>query len=382
MKYRSLFFLFTLFLFSSCTDQQIQETEADSTSTVIFKTSHFSIEKKGYYTIISVNSPFVGSDLIDKYVLYPKDSLKPELENVSHFFSTPIERVAINSTTHLGFLSAIGKEKEVVAASNLELYYSPSFNDRITNGEVGSIGNRQLDVEQLIDKNSDVLFSFAIDASGYQEAIKLRKLGQKVVLIAEFMESDPLLKASWLRVFAEFFNRGEKANQILEKIEKKYRAAEAIANKAENKPTVMMGLPWKGSWYVSGGSSFQANYYMAAGSNYIWQEIKQEGGIPLTFEKVIQDALDSDFWLNPGAVSSKSGLQEKDSRFKSFQAFKNNNIFTNYKRSNAKGANDYWESGMVHADKVLSDLVAIFHPDLMKDYNLYYYHKLAEIEEE
>jgi iron complex transport system substrate-binding protein len=40
---------------------------------------------------------------------------------------------------------------------------------------------------------------------------------------------------------------------------------------------------------------------------------------------------------------------------------------------NAYGGNDYWESGIVHPDVILADLVKILHPDLLPDHELYYY---------
>ena len=38
--------------------------------------------------------------------------------------------------------------------------------------------------------------------------------------------------------------------------------------------------------------------------------------------------------------------------------------------------NDYWESGMTRPDRILKDVIKIFHPDLLPDHQLYYYKKL------
>ena len=62
----------------------------------------------------------------------------------------------------------------------------------------------------VIESDLDVLFTFAIDAASYNEIERLRTLGQPVVLISEFMESDPLKKAQWLKVFAAFFDDSTK----------------------------------------------------------------------------------------------------------------------------------------------------------------------------
>ena len=43
---------------------------------------------------------------------------------------------------------------------------------------------------------------------------------------------------------------------------------------------------------------------------------------------------------------------------------------------NEKGYSDYWASGMIHPERILADLVKIFHPELASDSVLYYYEKI------
>ena len=40
------------------------------------------------------------------------------------------------------------------------------------------------------------------------------------------------------------------------------------------------------------------------------------------------------------------------------------------------GGNDYWESGVVHPERLLADLIHIMHPDMLPDRELYYYQRL------
>ena len=43
---------------------------------------------------------------------------------------------------------------------------------------------------------------------------------------------------------------------------------------------------------------------------------------------------------------------------------------------NAAGGSDFWESGVLRPDRVLADLVHIFHPELSETDELYYYRQL------
>jgi len=68
-------------------------------------------------------------------------------------------------------------------------------------------------------------------------------------------------------------------------------------------------------------------------------------------------------------------MTAQDNRFADFKPFKNGNDHYN-KRTNDAGANDYWESGAVNPQLVLSDLIRILHPELLPKHELVYYHQL------
>jgi iron complex transport system substrate-binding protein len=40
------------------------------------------------------------------------------------------------------------------------------------------------------------------------------------------------------------------------------------------------------------------------------------------------------------------------------------------------GGNEYFETGPAHPDRILADMISIFHPELLPDHELYYYQKL------
>jgi len=42
------------------------------------------------------------------------------------------------------------------------------------------------------------------------------------------------------------------------------------------------------------------------------------------------------------------------------------------KRTSTKGANDYWESGVVYPDLVLRDMLKIMHPEAVNEEFVYY----------
>jgi iron complex transport system substrate-binding protein len=51
-------------------------------------------------------------------------------------------------------------------------------------------------------------------------------------------------------------------------------------------------------------------------------------------------------------------------------------IFNNDNQLAETGGNDFYESGVVEPDRILSDLIVIMHPQLLPSYKLKYYRKL------
>jgi iron complex transport system substrate-binding protein len=81
-------------------------------------------------------------------------------------------------------------------------------------------------------------------------------------------------------------------------------------------------------------------------------------------------------WLNPGTAITKEDILAADSRFNDFKSFQNGRIYNNNKRMSLAGGNDFWETGVVRPDLILSDLITIFHPEIMEYDSLYFYQKV------
>lgn len=367
-----------LFFFFACQTPQKENSPNSGLYTLIDSTEHFRIEKKDYYFRLSVKNPFAGSDAMEQYVFYPKDSARPSETDVQHFIETPVKNLIATSTTHLGFLKALGKNEAIQGAKNMRYAYDADFLAQLESGEIVDLGEADFNREKLIELNAEAVLAYAIDGVGFKSIEDLRQLNQKAVMIAEFMESNPIDKAKWLQVIALFFEESDlqRATDSIRAIEKRYNKLLALVNSVEEKPEVMIGLPWKGTWYVAGGESFQAKLIADAQANYLWKDRKQKASLPLDIEYVFEHALNADYWINPGPAKSLNDILERDHRFDVFEAFKNKKVYNQNKRLSTVGGNDYWESAVVKPDVILADLIAIFHPQLLPDHELFYYQKL------
>jgi iron complex transport system substrate-binding protein len=376
-----LFFSF-IFLLVACNGQPPKESLAkQSKKQLVAQTAHFSLHQTDTHYELRISEPFAGSSHQECFLLY-YDSVAVAVDSVTHTFQLPLHKLAINSTTHLGFLKALGKAEYIMGASHLDLFYDSSFQVQIASDKVIDLGKQRFDQEKVLASGAEVLFSFSVSKQDYQQIERFRDLGVKVVSIAEYLEANPLDKAKWMIAFAAFFGKEAVAEAIAkyQQIEFRYDSLQKLADQSTKPPTVLLSLPWKGTWYVGGGESFQASFLADANANYLWADHKQKGSIPLDMEMVIKRGLRADYWLNPGASTSYQELLAVDERFKEFQAFKEKRIYNLNKRVNQAGGNDYWESAVCKPEVVLGDLIQILHPELLPKRELYYYKPLSHEE--
>ena len=68
-------------------------------------------------------------------------------------------------------------------------------------------------------------------------------------------------------------------------------------------------------------------------------------------------------------------VKNMNPKFKDAKAIRQKKVYNNNLRLNPGGGNDYWESGSIHPDIVLRDLIKILHPELVTE-ELYYFRHL------
>lgn len=280
------------------------------------------------------------------------------------------------STTYLSYIRALNKLNTLSGVSNPELIYNPEIRKKFRDGGIIDIGHDQSpDYEKLIELAPDLIFHYNFGPSTQATIERLTGLGLEVVTVSEFRETNPLGKAEWIKFFGAVYNEMELANELFDEIEAKYLL---LLNSSMEfaPPLVFSGLPWKGEWYQPGGASFQAQLFKDAGGNYIWSDNKHVSGISVDRESVFDKALAADIWIHPSDKMKLSEIAREDKRFVQFRSFQNGLVYNNNKRINKNGGNDYWESGPLHPDLILLDLMAIFHPEAFPDHELFYYQKL------
>lgn len=317
-----------------------------------------------------------NNNVFDYFLVKNGDAVPAEFVG-KQLFHVPVKRVVCLSTTHIGFLDALGEIPSVTGLSGTAYLTNAQVRKGVAENRVREVGNEQgLNYEVIVQLKPDVVFAYGVGSEINAQINKLRDLGIPVVLVGEYLEKSPMDKAEWIKFFGAFYNKDQMADSIFERIRINYGKIKSDISNEHEKPSVLTGLPFKDTWWIAGGQSNLAVLIEDAGGKFLWQENQSSEAFPVSLEEVFLRASKADFWINSGSAQSLNELLSFDQRFSEIPAVRRSQVYNNNLHSTLGGGNDYWESGVVHPDLILSDLVKIFHPEKSKDLQFYYYQRL------
>lgn len=378
LKYCIFFFiLFTL----SCKNQvKVTESfDAEESKSDPEYAKRFLIEKKGNYTRLTIINPWQGAENVtQEYFLIRKGLSVPEGLDKNKTISVPIEKIVCFSTTHIAMISALHSESTIVAISGSGYIFNKEISEATKSGKIKDAGYEDnLNKEMILELAPDIVMVYGIGSESAGYLGKLSELGVKVLFNADYLENDPLGKAEWIKVLGALYCKEAAADSLFTNISNEYNSLKAfILGKIVEKPSVLLGLPWKDTWYISPGNSYINKLINDAGGKYLWDDTESEMSMPYGLENVFLKAVKADYWINIGNVNSKREIIAVDNRLGELPVYKTGRLFNNNNRINESGGNDYWESGSINPQLVLSDMAKIFHPELFSDTDFYYYKKL------
>ncbi len=283
----------------------------------------------------------------------------------------PLERIVCMSASHVAFIDALGCADRIVGISGTRYITSPNVAQV---PDVGYEGN--LNYELIARLKPDAMLVYSVAGERLPLLDKLEEMGIPVVLIGEYLETTPLGKAEWIVAFGQMLGRRTRAEELFEAIRDDYVAAQQLAASVEARPKVMLNAPWRGTWFVPGDESYMVGLLYDAGAEYVCAGVAGAQSRAIDGETAWLAANDSDYWINPNEATSIEELLAANPQLAEVPPVKSRRVYNNNLRSTPGGGSDFWESGAVHPERVLRDLIFIFHPELLPEYELYYYRRL------
>ena len=343
----------------------------------------FQIDDTLGLTRVRVFAPWQPDSVMATYILVPSDSFNCQLStfNFSQLSSLnfPLTGIAASSATHIGMIAELDQMDRLVGMCNPEVCYHEL---PATCRHIGDA--MQPDAERILQSGAQAIM-YSTYAPSDMSAQRLTDVGINVLYNNEWRESTPLARAEWIRFVAVFMGCLPKADSIFAEVDSAYNALAAQRSHSvsdltshspkggltshspkgdltSNSVSVLSGLDFRGTWYVPAGGTYMGALFRDAGAAYAFADDPRQSSIPLTFEQALVTFADADVWLGCN-VPSREALLEQNSQYALFKAYQTGRLYNFRKRCLPSGANDFWESGVVHPERILHDIIATLNGD-------------------
>jgi len=373
--------VFIPFLLFSCTGKRTLTDESVKLidKPIISYAKRLKIKHMEGYLQLSIIDPWQGaSNVVQKWYLIPRGGVPPSFIDTLQVIEVPVKKIICMSTTHLAMISALNETRSVAGFSGTRFLFSDDLLQNVGKGNIREVGYEDnLNKELILELDPDLVMVYGIDSESAAYIGKLKELGIKILYNADYLETDPLGKAEWIKLMGALYTKEHMADSIFRTIEEEYNRVKLFVREhARERPKVLLGLPFKDTWFISPGNSYVSRLIEDAGGDYIWHGTKSAVSMPMGLENVYIKALSADYWLNTGTADTKGEILSIDSRLAGLPCVGNGNLFNNNKRTNINGGNDYWEGGSLNPQIILNDIASVLHPGLFPGWELYYYKKI------
>lgn len=334
------------------------------------------IVKHADYTVVTIRNPWDTLKVLHTYLLADREKPLPEHLSEGTVVRTPLQKSVIYSSVHCSLWSELDELKGIGGVCGLEYIKLPQIQEGCRNGSIVNVGNSMNpDIERIIDLRPDaILLSPFENSGGYG---RVGKLNIPIIECADYMETSALGRAEWMRLYGLLLGKEAQADSLFAGIEKEYLTlTQQVKSQNLKRPTVISEMKNSSAWYIPGGNSTMGRLYQDAGADYVFASLSNSGSVPLAFETVFDRGGNADIWLikyNQPQDKTYSELERDYAPYARFKAFQDRKVY---------GCNTnhvpFYEESPFHPELLLKDLIKIFHPELLPDYDLKYFSNLAE----
>ncbi len=374
MKNSLLLYLIIIFL-SSCSFQQEESYNAKSESVKYAK--GFKLETNEQFKKLSILNPWNNYKPYATYYIL-KDSIKPQIQNneLTFYFNQTPKSIALHTAAQAATLKALNLDNLVSGITDPRFFYENSYLDKLDKGKIIQTSNQvQINKERIIMLQPDIVITSGWNTINSDHK-QLIRMGIPPLFMIEWMETEPLGRAEWIKAIGLLFDKEKEADSIFNIVESNYLKIKNHQLKKKIRPQILHGEEYNGVWYVAGGQSFIAQIYADAGADYIWKENDKSGSMVIDVEVVIEKAADADFWFTTFGQNKADIDHIKQEKYSLLKSVKNEAIYSNTNRTLLMGGNDFWETGNLRPDLILKDIVQILHQRNSTNDSLFFYKKL------
>lgn len=311
-------------------------------------------------TLLTVRNPWQAAGGIEQKLLLLRGGRKTPTDFAGQAVAAPVCRVVCMSTSHVAMFDALGEIGRVKGVSGLDYISNDSIRERACCGVVRDVGyDTNLDFELLASMRPDLVLLYGVTGENTVITGKFRELGIPYIYIGDYTEESPLGKAEWMVAVAELCDRRDRGQAVFEGIAGRYNALKATVDTTAVRPRVMLNTPYRDTWFMPSSRSYMIRLLEDAGGEYVYTKNRSDTSVAVELEEAYLLAHRADIWINTGACNTLGELTSQNPKFAGVPAVRTGRVWNNNRRQTARGGSDFWESGVVRPDRVLSDLMAV-----------------------
>ena len=304
-----------------------------------------------------------------------KDSVQGrKLYPEAHILQWPLTRIIALSSVYAAWICEVGHCEALIGIDNVQYSTQAQIKQGYVQGDIVSYpGSLHSQLEALIMARPQLILTSSYEPISERVYAILAQHGIAVWQCADYLESHPLGRSSWLAAAAALFGTPKITLDSLKASQKQYLSLSDSAQKLVPKPRVLSsGMNANGQWLVPGGKSFAAQLIKDAGGDYLWKTDAHSGSLEFTTEYVCAEAQRADVWINPLELECLNELQRYPNPVQKIAAVGKGAVYIPNKKRNADGYSAYWDEALLHPERVLRDLTTLFHaPSRLNSCNYY-----------
>lgn len=334
------------------------------------------------YTEVKVHNPWKEGTELHRYILVPKgkegDATMAKLAGQAHgegkaaatlgvktdTVRTPLESNLVFTAPHCQLLTELGCQNAITGVCDKDYINIPDIKSRaqadakVAHPIMDCGSSMQPDIERIIALHPEALLISPFENSGGYG--KLDKLRIPIIETADYMETSPLGRAEWIKLYGLLLS-SSKADSLFSAIEKEYLQLKAEAAKLPLGLSILTERKTGNVWYVPGGKSTMGILLRDAHAKYIFADDQHSGSLSMSPEQIIAKGNQIDAWALKyfgGNALTKNDLLAEYQGYQALKAFQSGNIY-----ETDTSCEPYFELTSFHPEILLREFIILSHPE-------------------
>lgn len=327
------------------------------------------------YAEAIIANPWKAGTMLHRYILIPKgkegDKTVAMLARrrstgarcTTDTVRTPVESNLVFTAPHCQLLTELGCQNAITGVCDKDYINIPDIKSRaqadakVAHPIMDCGSSMQPDIERIIALHPEALLISPFENSGGYG--KLDKLRIPFIETADYMETSPLGRAEWIKLYGLLLG-SSKADSLFSAIEKEYLQLKAEAAKLPLGLSILTERKTGNVWYVPGGKSTMGILLRDAHARYIFADDTHSGSLSMSPEQIIAKGNQVDVWAFKYFGGNALTKQDLLAEYQGYQALKAFQTGTVYETDTS--CEPYFELTSFHPEILLREFIILSHP--------------------